>query len=191
MSVAALPPPLFDPPRPCFILPACISHGPLNFCFSTITAGTASCRNSATQPPNGPNSPLSACSPAARPLWAFDATAAHHHAAHIRVFSLRPANQRHAAAADSRPPSSGSPRNSTFFPTATGSTSPSPCPTCSGHSLTTTGPCSTPSFAELPAQCSASRERWALKSASSARYTPTADSSTNIPIFTSPSLAAE
>ncbi len=123
----------------------------------TTRAGNASSRRMAISSPTGPNSPSSACWPAEPAPWGYDAIAVVRLTVLTHAFSARLANPKPAAAAASRAPSNGSPNSSTFCPTATGSTSPSPCLTCCGLSSTTTCRCSTTCFAAPPVPCSGTR----------------------------------
>lgn len=156
-----------------------------------MTAGTATSVRMATASAPGPASVLSACSPAAPLRWAFAAFAVRHPDAPTPAFSARAASQRPAAPAASKPPSSGCLSRATSSPTATGSTSPLPCPTSSGRFLTTTGHCSISSFRPPPAPCYAGPANRVWRSVSSAPCTPTGDSSTSIRTFTSPLPAAD
>lgn len=154
-----------------------------------MTAGIRSSKNSATASLPGPASALSACSPVAPRQWVFVAIAVHHQTAPIPVFSVRVASQRPAAPAASKPPSNGYRSRAISSPTATGSTSPSPCHICCGPSSTTTGPCSMRCSGQPPAPCYGGSANRAWRSASSVPCTPTAASSTGVCTFTSPSLA--
>lgn len=141
-----------------------------------MRAGTGFSKNSATASLPGPASASSACSPAEPLRWAFVATAAHLQTAPTAVFSVRAASQKPAAPAASKPRSSGWPSRATSFPTATGSISPLPCPTCSGPSLTTTGLCSMPCSAPPPGPCYGGPANRAWRSVSAAPCIRTADS---------------
>lgn len=152
-----------------------------------MTAGTGTSVRMATASAPGPASALSACSSAGPLRWAFAASAVRHP---VPAFSARAASQRPVAPAASKPQSSGCRSRAISSPTATGSTSPLPCPTCCGPSSTTTGHSSMPCSAQLPGPCYGGPANRALRSVSSAPCTPTGDSSTSIRTFTSPSPAA-
>lgn len=156
-----------------------------------MTAGTGSSVRMATVSVPGPASASNACSPAGPPPWVSSATAVRPRTAHTADFSARAASQRPAAAAASKPRSSGCRSKVISSPTATGSISPLPCPICCGPSLTTTGLCSMPCSVQPPGPCSAGPSNRAWRWAFSARYTPTVASSISIPIFTCPSPAAD
>ena len=117
---------------------ACIFRAPQNCSSPSMTAGIRSSKNSATASLPGPASALSACSPAVPSSWACVVTAAHRPTAPIPASSARAVSQKPAAPAASKLRSSGCRSRVISFPTATGSISPSPCPTCCGPSSTTT-----------------------------------------------------
>ncbi|AXF76575.1 transposase zinc-binding domain-containing protein [Erwinia tracheiphila] len=84
---------------PLYTLQPCISPAPPNSSSPSMTAGTATSKNTATASASGPVSPLSACSPVAPAPWASAANAAPRRTAHTPVSSARAASQRPAAPA--------------------------------------------------------------------------------------------
>lgn len=170
---------------------ACIFRAPQNCSSPSMTAGTGTSVQTATASAPGPASASSACSPVAPPVWESAATAVHQQTAPTPAFSARAVSQKRAAPAVLKPRSSGSRSRATFYPTATGSTSPSPCPTFCGPFSTTTGPCSTPCSGPPPGPCYAGPAGRAWRSVSSAPCIHTAASSTSIRTFICPSPAAD
>lgn len=169
---------------------ACIFRAPQNCSSPSMTAGIRSSKNSATASLPGPDSALSACSPAGPLRWAFVVFAVRHPVAPTPAFSARAVSQRPAAPAVLKPPSNGYRSRAISSPTATGNTSPLPCPICCGPSSTATGLCSVPCSVPPPGPCYGGPANRAWRSVFSAPCIRTADSSTSIRTFTSPSPAA-